>query len=284
MHISPIKINKVSITESPILAASYHNETVYLVLDTGATASLISLRQAKALNLRIFPTTHKAIQVDGESDLPIAGEVHTSFKRGSVQLRFNALVVNHLSVDILAGTSFHKENDVYSRMSKGTIHIGDHVVVQSTPPAVLALHRPQAISKHFLVQVKKTITILPGDVVSLPAPKELEPNDFVMIEPNVRQCKPFFEPSIIQLEKGQFEVKNELSDPITIKKNNQAIVMYTTKEVTSKPNKHLPVNVDNYSKASSLDQVLKEIKFDGNLSAQEKSPFEAAIALNLNVF
>ena len=72
---STIKINKVSITESPILAASYANETIYLVLDTGATASLMSLRQAQALNLKIYPTSHKAIQVDGNSDLPIAGEV-----------------------------------------------------------------------------------------------------------------------------------------------------------------------------------------------------------------
>ena len=151
---------------------------VSLEFHTGRPAR--TLQQAQALNLKIYPTSHKAIQVDGESDLPIAGEVHTSFKRGSVSLKFNALVVNNLSVDILAGTSFHRDNDVYSRMSKGNIHIGDHMVVESTPPALLALHSPQKISKHFLVQVKKTITILPGDTISIPAPKEFKHDELLI--------------------------------------------------------------------------------------------------------
>ena len=105
-------------------------------------------------------------------------------------------------------------------MSKGTIHIGDHMVVQSTPPALLTLHSPQPVSKHSLVQVKKTITILPGDAAVFKAPTNLDPDGYVMIEPNTRQCKPFFDSEIIKLEKGQFEVVNELKNPITLSKNN----------------------------------------------------------------
>ena len=40
MQISPIKINKVSIFESPILVSFYLNDTIYLVLDTRDMASL----------------------------------------------------------------------------------------------------------------------------------------------------------------------------------------------------------------------------------------------------
>ena len=101
------RICKVNIRESPILACSYNDKTVYLVLDTGATASLISEKQAKDLNLRLYPTTQKAVQVDGETDLPILGEVHTSFTRGNLSLKFDGLVVANLGVDILAGTPFH---------------------------------------------------------------------------------------------------------------------------------------------------------------------------------
>ena len=281
---SKIKINKVSITESPILAASYCDNTIYLVLDTGATASLISLRQAQSLNLKIYPTSHKAIQVDGESDLPIIGEVHTTFKRGSASLKFNALVVKHLSVDILAGTSFHKENDVFSRMSKGTIHIGDEIIVQSTPPALLTVHEPEPKTKHFLVQVMKTITILPGDVKSFSAPTEIRPNEVVMIEPNINQCEAFFEPSIVQLDHGRFQVTNTLQNPVTIKKHNAAIVMYTTKEVPNTPEVLKPDKKPISPAPKTLKDIMKEVKIDGNLPSTEKDIFKNTISQNLEVF
>ena len=72
-------------------------------------------------------TSHRAVQVDGESQLPVLGEAHTTFSRGPIKLHFSGLVVSQLGVDVHAGTSFHVENDVYSRMAKGTIHIGDHL-------------------------------------------------------------------------------------------------------------------------------------------------------------
>ena len=77
-------------------------------------------------------------------------------------------------------------------MSKGTIHIGDNIVVQSTPPALLRIHEPNPRTKHFLVQVMKTITILPGDVTTFSAPAGFKPDEIVMIEPNIKQCEAFF--------------------------------------------------------------------------------------------
>ena len=197
-------------------------------------------------------------------------------------LKFNALVVKHLSVDILAGTSFHKENDVYSRMSKGTIHIGDNIVVQSSPPALLTLHEPQQ-AKHAMVQIKKAVTVLPGDTLSFEAPQEMRPDEFVMIEPNTRQCKPFFKPSIIQLQDGHFEVQNELEDPILLKKNNQAVIMHSTKEVPKKVS-HVPSPVNNICTEKTLQEVLKEVNIDGNLPKREKEKFNASISQNLPVF
>ena len=87
---------------------------MHLVLDTGATASLMSLEKAKELNLKILPTVHKAVQVDGVSGLKVLGEVHTEFQRGDLTFQFSGLVVNRLGTDVLAGTGFHLENDVYS--------------------------------------------------------------------------------------------------------------------------------------------------------------------------
>ena len=87
-----------------------------------------------------------------------------------------------------------------------------------------------------------------------------------------------------QLQKGQFKVENKLVDPITIKRNNQAVVMYTTKE-TSSAKQELPlVNLNISPEAKSLKDFLAEIKFDGKLSCIEKESFKKAIFQNLDIF
>ena len=137
---SVVKINRVNITESPILMCTAAiNRTIYLLLDTGATSSIMIKKMAALLNIPIYKTGHKAVQVDGESHLPVLGEVHTVFHRSALKLQLSGLVVSQLGVDILIGTNFHFENDVFSRMAKNTIHIGDHCTVQSAPPSLLTL-------------------------------------------------------------------------------------------------------------------------------------------------
>ena len=110
---SVIKIRRINIYESPILSVTHKDITVHIVLDTGATASLISLAKANELKLKILPTIHRAVQVNGVSDLKVLGEIHTEFQRGNLGLQFSALVVNVLGADLLGGTNFHKENDIY---------------------------------------------------------------------------------------------------------------------------------------------------------------------------
>lgn len=95
------------------MSVTHKDKTVHIVLDTGATASLISLAKANELKLKILPTIHRAVQVNGVSDLKVLGEIHTEFQRGNLGLQFSALVVNVLGADLLGGTNFHKENDIY---------------------------------------------------------------------------------------------------------------------------------------------------------------------------
>ena len=79
-HISSddvFKIKRVNIHENSILACSYQSRTIYLLLDTGATASSITHKMANLLNLKIYRTGYKAVQVNGEAQLPVLGEVHS---------------------------------------------------------------------------------------------------------------------------------------------------------------------------------------------------------------
>ena len=148
-----IKIRKINIYESPILSVNHELKTVHIVLDTGATASLISKSKTDELKLKIYPTQHRAVQVDGVSNLKVLGEIHTEFKRGNLKLLFNALVVNELGTDLLGGTNFHKENDIYSRMAKDTIVIQGTHCFQSTPVEIMKLDENRSTAK--LVSVKR---------------------------------------------------------------------------------------------------------------------------------
>ena len=280
-----VKINRVNITESPILACSAaSNRTIYLLLDTGATASIMTQRMASILNIIVYKTSHKAVQVDGESQLPVLGEVHTVFYRGSIKLHFSGLVVSQLGVDILAGTNFHVENDVYSRMAKGTIHIGDHCTVQSAPPSLLTLDKLDNSAKQRLVKVPNSTTVFPGEDLSLHVPKDLCVDSFIMVEPNLQQVKPFFTPNIVQVHDGVVTVKNESNEPVKIKKNCQALSIYSTK-VVSENSSFLPIDMKPLKDQTLSDkQLLNEVIIDGNLSKVQKKPFQETILQHRAVF
>ena len=279
-----VRINRVNITESPILACSSLSRTVYLVLDTGATASIITLKMCQLLNLTIYKTGHRAVQVDGESQLPVLGEVHTTFTRGSTTLHFSGLVVSRLGVDILAGTNFHVENDVYSRMSKGTIHIGDHCTLQSSPPSLLTLDTMDTRSKQRLNKIPTSTTLLPGDSCTVHAPDDLAPDSFILLEPNLQQTPPFFSSTITQLQDGSFTVKNQSPDPVHLKKNCQAFSIYTTatSNLFSPSNPH-PLDIPPLV-AVPLKDIVDKVTFDGNLSKQDKAPFLTSISKHSAVF
>ena len=217
-----MKINRVNIHESPILACCANSRTIYVLLDTGATASIITQKMADILNLKVHKTGHRAVQVDGESQLPVLGEVHTTFTRGTTTLHFSGLVVSRLGVDLLGGTNFHVENDVYSRMAKGTIHIGDSCTIQSSPPSLLTLDSMATSSSQRLIKIPTNTILLPGDDFTISAPPDFPPNSFVMIEPNLRQTKPFFTPIISQLDGSCITIQNQSHSPIHLKKNCQA--------------------------------------------------------------
>ena len=84
-----VKIGKINIYQSPILSVNYQNTPVHLILDTGATASLISMEACKRLNIPMQTTKYKAIQVDGEQ-LDVVGEIHIKLQRDSILLDFDA--------------------------------------------------------------------------------------------------------------------------------------------------------------------------------------------------
>ena len=58
--------------------------------------------------------------------------MYIGVNRDKLKLTFSALVVKIMSTDVLAGTGFHVENDVYSRMATDLDSIDVVAAVQRT--------------------------------------------------------------------------------------------------------------------------------------------------------
>ena len=214
-----IQIRRINIYQSPILTVNHKEKIAHIVLDTGATASLISLQKAKELNLKIEPTVHSAIQVDGVSGLKVMGEIHTQFHRGKTVLQFSGLVVNRLGTDILGGTNFQRENDVYSRMSKNIIVIQGNNVFQTTPVEIMQMDKER---KPYLVKVKRSEIIVNGDTIEVDLPPTLADQEKYVVEPRHDQGVDICLPQIVQAKGHKLEIeikgKNRY-EPVKLKKN-----------------------------------------------------------------
>ena len=273
----------LNIYDSPILTLTHDSRTVYLVLDTGATTSLAKESKIRALGLKILPTSHRAVQVDGKSTLKVVGEVHTSFTRGSTVLHFSALVVAGLATDFLAGTNFIIENEVTINMAKKKVTIGDSLTVPTTPNIVLKLDH---LSQHNLVSVSKRTEVHPGDSIILPLPCNMAGADEILVEPNLRQSKPFFPSSITQVEDNKIKITNTSDNIVNLKKNTQVAIFTTTVKGSHRSFSPISNIISPQPTIKPLHDVLQEMIIDGShkLSKQQKQPLVDSISRHLAVF
>ena len=90
----PLVLSKINVFDSPILTVkTIGGNDAHLVIDNGATSSLMEQNEPKTQNLAIHPTKHRVVQIDGESKLKVLGEVHTLYNRNGIFLPFHGLVV-----------------------------------------------------------------------------------------------------------------------------------------------------------------------------------------------
>ena len=96
-----------------------------MILDTGAIGSMISLKLCELARLQVYLTTHTAILANGNSQLTVVGEIHTSMIMNSyLTLPINAVIVTKLKADLIAGMDYLKEN-------KGVIDIPNRALILS---------------------------------------------------------------------------------------------------------------------------------------------------------
>ena len=67
---------------------------------------MIKASVARSIDAPIVKSSQQALQADGVTPLAVVGETHLTLSRAHLTLTLDALVVEDLDVDILAGTPF----------------------------------------------------------------------------------------------------------------------------------------------------------------------------------
>ena len=163
---------RVQTIQSPYIDTFYEHKTPRVVIDSGATANLISHSAAEWLGVPVVPSTQSAGQADGLSQLHVIGETRFVLTRDQHQLAFHGLVVKHLDVPLLAGTPFMETNDVYARPSTREVHIGKSVYKygyhQDNKPVV---------RRASVLRTTEPTTVWPGEFLQVQIPPDYSDND-----------------------------------------------------------------------------------------------------------
>ena len=172
--------------------------------------------------------------------------MHAVVFRDKLTLTFRALVVRKMGTEALAGTGFHKENNIYYRMVSDKIVVQGKYYFNATPPIALTsrvqvnlLQNISSVKSPFsfpiLVKANRTAVILPGEGFRVPI-KNTSNQDMIEIEPRKESPVGFVTNHIQNIEEGSILVENESSEPIKIKKNTPLCQIKELKDVPEKTN------------------------------------------------
>ena len=240
---------RVSTKCSPHLKVFYNHHALQLTLDTGAETSMIKASIAKQIGAPILKTKQTALQADGITPLTVTGKVHLKLHRNHYKLQLDALVVEELDVDILAGTPFMAINDISVRPSRHQISIQDsHVTYSGTDFTDTAHNRVRRTQSQVLRAPPASTVVWPGDYSEFALPAQTEPDATLAIEPRPDCSKSVHgwpNPHIIDAVVDKVRILNSTNQPTRIASHEhfcQALHTRTTDAIPTDTSPFQPVS------------------------------------------
>ena len=218
------EVRRVRSSVSPYFFAFIEHHTVKIIVDTGATSTLVSASFVKKVGITILPTRHSARQLD-KSKVPLTGEVKFIVSFGDITLFVDGLVNDSIDCDILAGSPFCEENAVDLFPRKREISIGDG---ENRPPVIIKYGSQPDSIQHDIYRVESTVlrnnspqVLLPGEYVELKSPDFHRYEGEIALEPRVDspldgewpQC------AITRVINGVVRIPNNTDEPIHLRKS-----------------------------------------------------------------
>ena len=269
-------IGKVQVDGSPYFYAFYKSHPVHLVVDTGATSSVVSATFLKRAGITIKPTNHSARAVD-KAPLSISGEIRITLQFSDLDLPITALVVDSLDCDILAGMPFCVENDVTVHCLLRQISIKSITFNYGEKLESAAKGSKLYKVDSFIVRNNKKTVLLPGEYLEFSS-EELEGYEGdVAIEPFQQEEKnPWPSHAMSRVIQGKIRIHNDTEEPIEIGKSAHIakIRRVSQPSLITPKNEITPHTTKAHQKGSELDNThLISVDPDNLLNPAEKAAF-----------
>ena len=239
--------HRVSIKRSPQFQVFYKHHALTLTLDTGAETSMIKSSIARSISAPILPSSQQAFQADGVTPLAVVGETHLTLSRDDKKLSLDALVVDDLDVDVLAGTPFMILNDVSVRPAKCQVQIQDSLVICYHPgrPSSSQSHAVRRTQSFVLRSSSPSTTIWPGDFFEADVPPDLQQDSVVALEPHTNSpLLSWPQPQITPVVGGKVRIVNTSDLPQQVRRHDHLCLARPTtdppKPTTLPPQVQLP--------------------------------------------
>ena len=215
---------RVPVVESPCMTCFFKHHIVRVTIDSGATGNYIRLDVVKRLNVNIRKNTQKSHQADGKSSLVVVGEVSITLSYKGHSLVLEALVAPDLEDEVLGGSPFMENNDVWVRPGKHIIGIGESIYHYKTKSA------EQSSTRRIQAEVMKSpsaVTLWPGDFLQLEVPTQFSDEE-ISVEPRKdcklnSTCQPaemWPKPQMISCAENTIRIPNLSSEPKVISKGD----------------------------------------------------------------
>ena len=228
---------RVNTKQSPFFKAFYLHNPLRLTLDSGAETNMIRETVAKSIGAKICKSSQLARQADGLTPLKVIGETHLVLSRGGTNLHLDALVVEDLDVEVLAGTPFLVSNDISIRPAKSQITIGETVIHYGDDNANRSqCHTVRRAQAYVLRAPASSTTVWPGDYIELSIPSVLD-DLVVAVEPRndysplCHQNWP--EPAIVEAVGDKIRLVNTSGVPLKLRRNEHFCQVRHTIDTTT---------------------------------------------------
>ena len=273
---------------SPFLPVHCGSVPLRLTLDSRAEINLIRDTAAALVGACITKTSQNASQADGHSRLTVVGEITLCLHRGPREMILQALVVQDLDVDVLAGTPFMSLNDISVRPADGSVSVGSDVVFHYLSSSLVS-NQSSARPAHRLIRApSESVTLWPGDYVELGV-ADVDRDVAVCVEPWVSSpaqdpaVGPWPKPTVTAVVDGKIRVPNNTDSPLRLQKNSHFCKIYS---VTSPPvvSQGSPSSPPSPKSSPGTAAGLVSIDPHGLLSDSVRSEFAATVTEYGSVF
>ena len=289
-----ISARRVNIKQSPHFKAFYRHYPLRVILDTGAETNMIRAHTARYMGINITKTNQSALQADGMTPLTVVGETHITLTRNNIPLTLDALVIEDLDEDVLAGMPFLTSNDIAIHPAKCQITIGGNEVVQYGGTKKTSPHH-SVRRAHAEILRAPTIntTLWPGDFIELEVPDVYSPDTALAVEPRTISATNQFtkpttvwpSPYITEAVAGKIRLINSSSEPRFLRKNEQFCQVRPVTHIPDIDPTHDTVTIpspkslscNSYSQAVTLDP-------DSQLNVDQRNAFTGILKEYDHVF